>query len=402
MVDQLQATDPTRYGTPGDFPVIYYDYRVGDIPFPASSHQVFGLALSNSHCTTNDCQNPLDPLSVANTSITEKAFQLKKALEFVTKATGASRINVVGHSQGGLVARAYVEGLAARDELLEAPPEPYNGEVDRIVTVDTPHAGAFVAYFSLRGFPKCFAQDTRSKMQMQFPPSDCEPASKRPECFLSQLDSRSLPANVTLTSIASRGVSGLSYWLASDDIVPYLSQDLLTPILRYRNSGVVSMDNLVGAAQLRHPLHSNVTSLDTTIALVNRAIRSDDARLSVDDVAVLAAGVPFGTAWANFHVTLPRPATEDVQFSFATCTDETRCPRFGEDTQTPYARPLLDYIPRGGTAVIRRDSTGTVVGVRVFTQAAALDRLLYLHVFFPQNASVGRGLGRARLLRKAR
>lgn len=66
-----------------------------------------------------------------------KGMELAQALEQVKRLTGAGRITLVGHSAGGLVARAYMQGGIAG--------VPYRGDVDRLITISTPHFGSFLA-----------------------------------------------------------------------------------------------------------------------------------------------------------------------------------------------------------------------------------------------------------------
>ena len=49
--------------------------------------------------------------------------------------SGQSKVVLVGHSMGGLVARAYVQS------------QQYRGDVERLITLGTPHRGAAQAYY---------------------------------------------------------------------------------------------------------------------------------------------------------------------------------------------------------------------------------------------------------------
>ncbi len=65
--------------------------------------------------------------------IDELAERLAQAIERICAATGAGRVMVVGHSMGGLVARACLREPAAR------------ARIARIVTLGTPHHGSVLA-----------------------------------------------------------------------------------------------------------------------------------------------------------------------------------------------------------------------------------------------------------------
>lgn len=66
-------------------------------------------------------------------SIEDFADQLATKIDAVRTATGAAKVIVVGHSMGGLVARAYVRKYGG-------------GKVARLITVGTPHEGSVHAY----------------------------------------------------------------------------------------------------------------------------------------------------------------------------------------------------------------------------------------------------------------
>ena len=69
--------------------------------------------------------------------IPEAAARLGAEVERVLQATGASRVMIVGHSMGGIVARYYVQELGGEDT------------VDTVVTLGSPHQGTFASYVGL-------------------------------------------------------------------------------------------------------------------------------------------------------------------------------------------------------------------------------------------------------------
>ena len=69
--------------------------------------------------------------------IPEAAARLGAEVERVLQATGAARVQIVGHSMGGMVARYYVQQLGGEDT------------VDTVVTLGTPHQGTFASYVGL-------------------------------------------------------------------------------------------------------------------------------------------------------------------------------------------------------------------------------------------------------------
>lgn len=69
--------------------------------------------------------------------IPEAAARLSAEIERVLAATGASRVMLVGHSMGGMVARYYVQELGGEDT------------VDTVVTLGSPHQGTYASYLGL-------------------------------------------------------------------------------------------------------------------------------------------------------------------------------------------------------------------------------------------------------------
>jgi len=66
-----------------------------------------------------------------------KAAELAEAIRQVCRYTGAKEVRIVAHSAGGLVARVYLQNAL--------PGVPYRGDVDRLITIGTPHLGSALA-----------------------------------------------------------------------------------------------------------------------------------------------------------------------------------------------------------------------------------------------------------------
>ena len=74
------------------------------------------------------------------------ARSLNTFADGVRAQTGAAKVDLVGHSQGGLVARAYVKSYGGASE------------VDSLVTLGTPNRGTYVANLAnFLGFGNCLA-----------------------------------------------------------------------------------------------------------------------------------------------------------------------------------------------------------------------------------------------------
>jgi pimeloyl-ACP methyl ester carboxylesterase len=74
----------------------------------------------------------------ANTDgLAYKTLELAEAIRLVCQMTGAPKVRIVAHSAGGLVARAYLQNAL--------PGVSYRGDVDRLITIGTPHLGSSLA-----------------------------------------------------------------------------------------------------------------------------------------------------------------------------------------------------------------------------------------------------------------
>ncbi|WP_295393689.1 hypothetical protein [uncultured Thiodictyon sp.] len=74
----------------------------------------------------------------ANTDgLAYRALELNACIKAATRLTGARQVALVAHSAGGLVARAYLQ-----DAL---PGVPYGGDVERLISIASPHLGSAMA-----------------------------------------------------------------------------------------------------------------------------------------------------------------------------------------------------------------------------------------------------------------
>ena len=72
-----------------------------------------------------------------NDGLAYKGLELAQAIGAARRRSGADKVALVAYSAGGLVARAYLQGAL--------PGLAYRGDVDRLITVSTPHMGAEMA-----------------------------------------------------------------------------------------------------------------------------------------------------------------------------------------------------------------------------------------------------------------
>lgn len=87
--------------------------------------------------------------------INATARALNTFVDGVRARTGATRVDLVGHSQGGLVARSYVKSYGGA------------GEVDSLVTLGTPNRGTYVANLvDFLGFGNCLTVTACEQMSI--------------------------------------------------------------------------------------------------------------------------------------------------------------------------------------------------------------------------------------------
>lgn len=72
--------------------------------------------------------------------LVQQGYAVRDAISWVRAYTGHSKVILVGHSMGGLAARAYLQGVAAMYP--GALSSPYSGDVAKLITIGTPHLGS--------------------------------------------------------------------------------------------------------------------------------------------------------------------------------------------------------------------------------------------------------------------
>jgi pimeloyl-ACP methyl ester carboxylesterase len=119
MTAALGGANPSRYGT------TVTRFSAGQtLPGQDASRKVFTIDFLGATGSS-------DPRDVAQVSIAAKAAELKQVINEIKRSTGRSKVIVVAHSLGGLVARWYIQRGAGAT--------PYEGDVAALATIDTPH-----------------------------------------------------------------------------------------------------------------------------------------------------------------------------------------------------------------------------------------------------------------------
>ena len=197
-----------RFGS--DVPRVY-ESAIGK----AASRTQVAAGTTSFRIDFSDLNGGFDLLAVANVPTVRKGGELKAVIDAIKLFTGAPKVIVVGHSLGGLAARAYIQGIALNRKGATIA---YGGDVAALITISTPNQGSVLA--NLSGKPEaqaCTLADTANLRDLQ-------PASE----LLSQLNSRPWPSGTAIHSIISNNAGR-----GSDDVVTTESQDL-TALPQYR------------------------------------------------------------------------------------------------------------------------------------------------------------------------
>ena len=208
----------------------------------------------------SDLSGGFDLLAVANVPTRRKAGELKAVIDGIKRITGAPGVIIVGHSLGGLAARAYIQGIGQdRGGATIA----FAQDVAALIMISTPNQGSVLARLS--GNPErdtCVLADTTNLRELK-------PTSS----FLLELNRRPWPVPVGVHSIISNN-NGRD----SDDVVTITSQNL-SEIRRY--------EFLRYAGRWRQSftrdgiLHLRVHNELTTISLFTGIVTGIDNRLGV-------------------------------------------------------------------------------------------------------------------------
>ena len=165
--------------------------------------------------------------------IPEAAARLGAEIERVLAATGASRVMLVGHSMGGMVARYYVQQLGGEDT------------VDTVVTMGSPHRGTYASYV---GLGTAAAQLRPGSALLRELEQSARPGAVRWISYWSDLDVFVTPvrnARLDHPALAAHNVrvrdTGHLSLLASGWVVRDIVAHLTDPWLHRRDSSVAAL-----------------------------------------------------------------------------------------------------------------------------------------------------------------
>jgi len=126
------------------------------------------------------------------------AGQVAKRVEYILKTTGANKVILIGHSMGGLVARAYVQHFGGQNF------------VAKLITLGSPHHGTYHAY--LLWGTNLRQMRPRNEWLMELNTTETQPASVPMVCLYSYHDNMiTPPTSAALANAKNIAVAGVGH-----------------------------------------------------------------------------------------------------------------------------------------------------------------------------------------------
>lgn len=347
----VQLAAPNRFGDDGINRLYFDGSQVLSHPFFLTNTANYNMFSVDFYDSDNQS---FDRLSVANVSADVKVLELKRVIDAIKLMTGHQRVVLVGHSMGGLVARDYVEGTGGIE---------YEDDVERIITLDTPHSGSAAANWSIPEGP-CFAQSSVNKSELA-PSSD----------YIDRLNFGGLPQWLPsgIVSISSYVENSPTGQTAGDGVVSYDSQNLTTVYpfnMRVKNvpngtypTSTYCVSNF--GIDLACQIHTVIWSRPTSINLIWLAIQEADRLTNTTHVWTSRSVVPLGTLVqiSATNLDLLRPSTLWVRRP----TSNTKYVSLGTGVKTRPGEISWTFFtscsdPNGGWGAVVRDPRSWVRG----------------------------------------
>jgi pimeloyl-ACP methyl ester carboxylesterase len=246
--DTLPQLSTRRYG---DSAPRVYESAIGK----AAARTAVSAGSISFRIDFSDLNNGFDLLAVANVPTVRKAGELKVVIDAVKLFTGAPRVILVGHSLGGLVARAYIQGIGRNRT---GGTIAYGRDVAALIMISTPNQGSVLA--NLSGRPEaqaCTLADTENLRDLQ-------PTST----LLTELNRQPFPIDAAVHAIVSNNAGR-----NSDDVVSTTSQDL-TALPQYASLSTVQ--RWLQTFERDGVLHLRVHNEAVTVSLFTGLISDTD------------------------------------------------------------------------------------------------------------------------------
>lgn len=297
------------------------------------------------------------PTAVADVSIRRKAEELKRVIDYIKVTTGHARVIVVAHGMGGLVGRAYVQGLGMSIDAAV----PYASDVAGLITIGTPHLGSDFAAPPGDWDASCAAADTINRREMRLTPGG----------LLDNLNLREWPLGTRVDAISSYYAEASTG--DTDGLVSRSSQDL-GAISSYwaRHSEAHVWSQPLGSRRVPGfeslAPHSAVIRAAATAALVDGIVREIDITPAAAIRPFVTEGLPesahpyannFDSSWS--YTLAGNPSAIDVRFDPRTLMHQ------GND--------FLHVMGGDGTPIAGSPFTGSVLGGRTIRIQGSTVRL---------------------------
>lgn len=270
----IDRTDTAALGyAPGD--VIRFSYRGGRIPADGLAEPLAALPV-----------HPYDETD-SQGDIREAAARLEALIAAVSRAEPGVPIDVIAHSQGGVVSRLAIGGAADRGELPD--------EVQALVTLGTPHGGAdvataLVALDQLGGFDAELAALAAVVPGAHDPHSPAAQQLSEVSDLTRTVEATTVPDQVRMVSIAAAGD-----WVVPSPRTVLDGERHITVELR----GVSAHDELPGSPVATREIALALSGLPPTCVSAGRAastlVEGEAISLAID--AMGAAGALAGMGW---------------------------------------------------------------------------------------------------------
>lgn len=226
-----------------DYLVSYAGWTYGGIPAIDQTTGMVNISCPPDPGPVNGCTGGAGDFYVLNFSDSQglsfdvQGGELAAIIQAVLDENpSATKVLLIGHSSGGLVAREYLQGLARMLDSVTT--IPYREDVAKLITIGTPHLGSFWAEVCHADFD--FLDISGNVGVCDLLPMDIDPNSVAVKDLqpnsaalnnLNDLITHPLPPNVSYVSIIGTGqptLSSLVNFEDGDGIVSELSQNLMT------------------------------------------------------------------------------------------------------------------------------------------------------------------------------